>query len=37
MKNTSLLSQYRKTLGNDEKETSLSVFRTWELSFQQLH
>ena len=36
LKNTPLLSQYRKTLGNDEKETSLNVFTTWELSFQQL-
>ena len=31
-----LLSQYRETLGNDEKETSVNVFTTWELSFQQL-
>ena len=30
------LSHYRKRLGNAEEETSLSVFTTWELSFQQL-
>ena len=34
--NTLPLSQYRKKLGHDEKETSLNVFTTWELSFQQL-
>ena len=34
--NTPPLSQYRRKLGNDEKETSLNVFTTWELSFQQL-
>ena len=34
--NTPPLSQYRRKLGNAEKETSLNVFTTWELSFQQL-
>ena len=34
--NTPPLSQYRKKLDSDEKETSLNVFTTWELSFQQL-
>ena len=34
--NTPPLSLYRRKLGNDEKETSLNVFTTWELSFQQL-
>ena len=33
---TPQLSQYTKRLGNAEEETSLSVFTTWELSFQQL-
>ncbi|MCJ1344811.1 hypothetical protein MMC31_003014 [Peltigera leucophlebia] len=36
LENTPQLSQYRKKLGNAEKETSLNVFTTWELSFQQL-
>ena len=36
MRNTPPLSQYRKKLGSAEKETSLNVFTTWELSFQQL-
>lgn len=36
MENTPQLSVYRKRLGNAEEETSLSVFTTWELSFQQL-
>ncbi len=36
LKNTPQLSQYRKKLGDAEKETSLNVFTTWELSFQQL-
>ena len=35
LKNTPPLSQYRKKLGDDERETSLNVFSTWELSFQQ--
>jgi tetratricopeptide (TPR) repeat protein len=30
------MSQYRKALNDAEKETSLNVFVTWELSFQQL-
>ena len=36
LKNTPPLSQYRKKLGNAEGETSLNVFTTWELSFDQL-
>lgn len=36
LENTPQLSQYRKRLGNAENETSLNVFTTWELSFQQL-
>jgi hypothetical protein len=36
LKHTPLLTEYRKSLGADEKETSLSVFTTWELSFEQL-
>ncbi len=36
LESTPRLSHYRKRLGNAEEETSLSVFTTWELSFQQL-
>ncbi len=36
LENTPQLSQYRKRLDNAEEETSLNVFTTWELSFQQL-
>ncbi len=36
LKNTPPLSQYRKKLDNNEKETSLNIFTTWELSFQKL-
>ena len=36
LEHTPQLSQYRKKLGNTGKETSLNVFTTWELSFQQL-
>ncbi|KAH7417571.1 hypothetical protein BKA64DRAFT_702338 [Cadophora sp. MPI-SDFR-AT-0126] len=36
MKHTPQLSQYRRHLSRDEKETSLNVFTTWELSLQQL-
>ena len=36
LENTPQLSQYRKRLGNGEEETSLNVFTTWELSFQEL-
>ena len=45
LKNTPQLSQYRKTLGTasqeaslctSSQETSLNVFTTWELSYQQL-
>ncbi len=35
LENTPQLSQYRKRLDNAE-ETSLNVFTTWELSFEQL-
>jgi tetratricopeptide (TPR) repeat protein len=30
------MSQYRRRLNKSERDTSLSVFTTWELSFQQL-
>jgi tetratricopeptide (TPR) repeat protein len=33
---TPQMSQYRRKLGQAEKETSLSVFTTWELSYRQL-
>jgi hypothetical protein len=36
LKNTPQLSQYRRKLEDAEKETSLNVFTTWQLSFQQL-
>lgn len=36
LKNTPQLSEYRRRLGDDEKETSLNVFTTWDLSFEQL-
>ncbi len=37
LKNTTpQLTQYRKKLGPAEEETSLNVFTTWELSFEQL-
>ena len=36
LESTPQLSHYRKRLGNAEAETSLHVFTTWELSFQQL-
>ena len=36
LENTPPLSQYRKKLGDSEKEVSLNVFTTWELSFQEL-
>ena len=36
LENTPQLSQYRKRLGDAEEETSLNVFTTWELPFQQL-
>ncbi|KAI9762573.1 MAG: hypothetical protein M4579_000376 [Chaenotheca gracillima] len=36
LETTPHLSQYRRKLGNTEGEVSLSVFTTWELSFQQL-
>ncbi len=36
LENTPQLSQYSKRLGDAEEETSLNVFTTWELSFQQL-
>ena len=36
LESTPQLSHYRKRLGNAEEETSLNVFTTWELSFQQI-
>jgi hypothetical protein len=36
LKHTPKLSQYRRSLNTAERETSLNVFTTWELSFQQL-
>jgi len=36
LKHTPQLSQYRRSLNIAERETSLNVFTTWELSFQQL-
>jgi tetratricopeptide (TPR) repeat protein len=36
LKETPQMSQYRRRLNQSERETSLSVFTTWELSFQQL-
>ena len=36
LESTPQLSQYRRRLGNAEEGTSLNVFTTWELSFQQL-
>ena len=36
LKETPQMSQYRRRLNQSEIETSLSVFTTWELSFQQL-
>ena len=36
LENTPMLSQYRKKLGDAEREISLSAFTTWELSFQKL-
>jgi hypothetical protein len=36
LRNTPQLSQYRRKLGDAENETSLNVFTTWQLSFQQL-
>ena len=36
LRNTPQLSQYRRKLGGSETETSLNVFTTWELSYQQL-
>ncbi|CAM6086197.1 unnamed protein product [Calypogeia fissa] len=37
LKYTPSLTEYRRTLGDDGKETALNVFTTWELSFQQIH
>ena len=34
--NTPTISEYRKKIGDAEKETSLNVFTTWEFSLQQL-
>ncbi len=36
LRNTPPISQYTKRLGNVELETSLNIFTTWEISFQQL-
>lgn len=36
LEQTPQMSQYRRKLNDADKETSLSVFTTWELSFQQL-
>ena len=36
LRETPRMSQYRRQLDSAEKETSLSVFTTWELSLQQL-
>ena len=36
LKHTPPLWEYRKRLGGDKDETLLSVFTTWELSFQQI-
>ena len=36
LENTPPLTQYRKKLGEAERETSLNVFTTWELTFEQL-
>jgi tetratricopeptide (TPR) repeat protein len=37
LKNTPLLWEYRRKIDGDKEETLLSVFTTWELSFQQIH
>ncbi|CZS94317.1 uncharacterized protein RAG0_04354 [Rhynchosporium agropyri] len=36
LKHTPNLNDYRRQLSEDEEETSLNVFTTWELSLQQL-
>ncbi|KAI9684109.1 MAG: hypothetical protein M1829_003379 [Trizodia sp. TS-e1964] len=36
LEHTPQISQYRRRLNDSDKETSLNVFTTWELSFQQL-
>ncbi|KAI9776252.1 MAG: hypothetical protein M1839_000486 [Geoglossum umbratile] len=36
LKHTPSLWEYRRRLGEDKDETLLSVFTTWELSFQQI-
>jgi hypothetical protein len=36
LQQTPQMTAYRRKLNNAEKETSLNVFTTWELSFQQL-
>jgi tetratricopeptide (TPR) repeat protein len=36
LKETPALWEYRRKLSQEEEETSLSVFTTWELSFQQI-
>jgi tetratricopeptide (TPR) repeat protein len=37
LKYTPSLTEYRRKLDDDEKETVLNVFTTWEPSFQQIH
>ena len=36
LQQTPQMSQYRRKLSDEARETSLNVFTTWELSFQQL-
>ncbi|TVY52500.1 Nephrocystin-3 [Lachnellula cervina] len=36
LEHTPQLTQYRRRLDDSERETSLNVFTTWELSFEQL-
>ena len=37
LKHTPALWEYRRKIDNDKEERLLSVFTTWELSFQQIH
>ncbi|TVY17970.1 Nephrocystin-3 [Lachnellula arida] len=36
LEHTPQLTQYRRSLNDSQRETSLNVFTTWELSFEQL-
>jgi tetratricopeptide (TPR) repeat protein len=36
LQHTPQLTQYRRSLNDSQRETSLNVFTTWELSFEQL-